>query len=362
MAAAFRGQCSMGARITARRGKPGDDRPSCKGWRRQFQATARSPAPVSLTRGRGLAGLRWLGGRGDLPCDRRRREATLPPMSLSDAEIQALLCDPAQQPPSARHLGFELLAFSVAEAWAEVAFSPRPEFANPAGHVQGGFVCAMLDDAMGFTASISQRFAVLVPTLQVCVSYLRPTPIAPRYCPRRGLAHGKRDGAFARPASGYPMAPRLPPPRQRQRCGPFRDRPSARRSTGAQERKRGAKERSEREERKRGAKDRGRRRRRASGGQPALMLDVSAELPVHIRMASNTRPGIRLQAISFFSIGSSGSACILRISSPIRGPSFCVDMCVLPGRQPAIGGLMPWKKIHEMARPTQMTKPNSETT
>jgi uncharacterized protein (TIGR00369 family) len=99
-------------------------------------------------------------------------------MSLSDQEIEALLGDPARQPPSARHLGFELLGFSVAEAWAEVAFSPRPEFANPAGHVQGGFVCAMLDDAMGFAASISQRFAILVPTLQVCVSYLRPTPIS----------------------------------------------------------------------------------------------------------------------------------------------------------------------------------------
>ena len=31
---------------------------------------------------------------------------------------------------------------------------------------------------MGFAASISQRFAILVPTLQVCVSYLRPTPIS----------------------------------------------------------------------------------------------------------------------------------------------------------------------------------------
>jgi acyl-coenzyme A thioesterase PaaI-like protein len=44
---------------------------------------------------------------------------------------------------------------------------------HPARHVQGGFVCAMLDEAMGFTASISQRFAILVPTLQVSVSYLR---------------------------------------------------------------------------------------------------------------------------------------------------------------------------------------------
>ena len=99
-------------------------------------------------------------------------------VSLSDEEIARLLGNPANHPASARHLGFELIAFSVAAGWAEVGFSPRPEFANPAGHVQGGFVCAMLDEAMGFTASISQRFAILVPTLQVSVSYLRPTPIA----------------------------------------------------------------------------------------------------------------------------------------------------------------------------------------
>jgi len=66
-----------------------------------------------------------------------------------------------------------------------MAFTPRPEFANPAGDVQGGFVCAMLDDAMGLTASISQRFAIMVPTLQTSVSYLRPTPMA------RVLARGE---------------------------------------------------------------------------------------------------------------------------------------------------------------------------
>jgi len=55
---------------------------------------------------------------------------------------------------------------------------PQPEFANLAGAVQGGFICAMLDDAMGVTASISQRFALMVPTLQMSVSYLEPTPVA----------------------------------------------------------------------------------------------------------------------------------------------------------------------------------------
>jgi len=99
-------------------------------------------------------------------------------MTLSDDQIRALLRDPNKAPPCARHLGFELVDFSVGGGWAEVAFTPRPEFANPQGSVQGGFVCAMLDDTMGVTASISQRFAVLVPTLQMSVSFVKPTPVS----------------------------------------------------------------------------------------------------------------------------------------------------------------------------------------
>jgi uncharacterized protein (TIGR00369 family) len=99
-------------------------------------------------------------------------------MPLSDDEISAFVRDTSRFPPCARHLGFELIDCSVEDGWAEVAFSPRPEFANPVGFVQGGFVCAMLDDTMSFAASLSRRFEVVVPTLQTSVSYLRPTPIA----------------------------------------------------------------------------------------------------------------------------------------------------------------------------------------
>jgi uncharacterized protein (TIGR00369 family) len=99
-------------------------------------------------------------------------------MPLSDDELHAFLRDTSKYPPCALHLGFELLDFSVEGGWAEVAFTPRPEFANPAGSVQGGFVCAMLDDSMSFAASLSRRFEVMVPTLQTSVSYLRPTPMA----------------------------------------------------------------------------------------------------------------------------------------------------------------------------------------
>jgi len=99
-------------------------------------------------------------------------------MDFTDEKIRALLGNPAHHPPSARHLGFELIDFSVEGGWAEVAFTPRPEFANPVGNVQGGFVCAMLDDTMSFAATLSRRFEVVVPTLQTSVSYLKPTPIA----------------------------------------------------------------------------------------------------------------------------------------------------------------------------------------
>src|SRR5262245_37288834 len=99
-------------------------------------------------------------------------------MAMTDDQLRALLHDSSKHPACARHLGFDLVDFSVDEGWAEVAFTPRPEFANPAGHVQGGFVCAMLDDAMSVAASISRRLKVIVPTLQMSVSYLAPTPIA----------------------------------------------------------------------------------------------------------------------------------------------------------------------------------------
>ena len=99
-------------------------------------------------------------------------------MPLSDDELHALVRDASKYPPCARHLGFELLDYSIEDGWAEAAFTPRPEFANPAGSVQGGFVCAMLDDMMSFAASLSRRFEVMVPTLQTSVSYLRPTPMA----------------------------------------------------------------------------------------------------------------------------------------------------------------------------------------
>jgi uncharacterized protein (TIGR00369 family) len=99
-------------------------------------------------------------------------------MALSDNQLHALVHDRSMYPPSALHLGIDPLEYSVDGGWAEAAFSPRPEFANPAGSVQGGFVCAMLDETMSFAATLSRRFETMMVTLQTSVTYLRPTPVA----------------------------------------------------------------------------------------------------------------------------------------------------------------------------------------
>ena len=98
-------------------------------------------------------------------------------MPFTDAQIRALLEEPSRHPPCARHLGFELIDFSVEDGWAEVAFAPRPEFANPAGRCRAAS-CAPCWTRRWVSASISRRFEIIVPTLQISVSYLRPTPIA----------------------------------------------------------------------------------------------------------------------------------------------------------------------------------------
>lgn len=96
---------------------------------------------------------------------------------MTDAEIRAYLSDPSHAPPCSILLGFEMLDFSADDGWAEMAFTPKPSFANPLATVQGGFVAAMLDDAMGLAGSIAVRFEKVVPTLQLNVIFVNPTPV-----------------------------------------------------------------------------------------------------------------------------------------------------------------------------------------
>ncbi|WP_298915742.1 PaaI family thioesterase [uncultured Algimonas sp.] len=76
-------------------------------------------------------------------------------------------------PPAAETLGWELIAVDPKAGTIELAFDAKPAFCNPTGHVQGGFLAAMLDDTMGpalFAMTDGKRFGS---TIDLHVHYLR---------------------------------------------------------------------------------------------------------------------------------------------------------------------------------------------
>jgi uncharacterized protein (TIGR00369 family) len=77
-----------------------------------------------------------------------------------------------ETPPAAALLGWK--ALTLEPGYVRVRYTARPEFGNPQGAIQGGFLAAMLDDAMGpalFTTLGAEDFA---PTIEMKVNFVRP--------------------------------------------------------------------------------------------------------------------------------------------------------------------------------------------
>ncbi len=95
-------------------------------------------------------------------------------MTVARTGIDVLLAaarGEAAMPPAATLLGWEALAIEPGRV--RVRYTAREEFCNGMGNIQGGFVAAMLDDAMGpalFTQLSEGQYA---PTLEIKVSFLR---------------------------------------------------------------------------------------------------------------------------------------------------------------------------------------------
>ncbi|MEX0682341.1 MAG: PaaI family thioesterase [Dehalococcoidia bacterium] len=75
-------------------------------------------------------------------------------------------------PPAAELLGWQLLELEPGRV--RVRYTAREEWYNPQGSVQGGFIAAMLDDAMGPAAFASLEPGEFAPTLELKVNYYRP--------------------------------------------------------------------------------------------------------------------------------------------------------------------------------------------
>ena len=94
-------------------------------------------------------------------------------------------------PPCAKTLGTEFAAIDGERGTVEVKFEARPDFLNPAGNVQGGFLAAMLDDTMGPALIATLDAGEFAPTVNLNVQFHRPAKAGPLRGMGRVVLRGK---------------------------------------------------------------------------------------------------------------------------------------------------------------------------
>ncbi|MEM7330397.1 MAG: PaaI family thioesterase [Pseudomonadota bacterium] len=101
----------------------------------------------------------------DLPSDDKPR--------LSDADMLARFQNSKKRPPCSDTLGMRLVAVDQDAQRIRMEFDVPDMFANPTGAVQGGFIAAMMDEAMSTCCIIASNVTMTAPTLEMKTSYLR---------------------------------------------------------------------------------------------------------------------------------------------------------------------------------------------
>jgi uncharacterized protein (TIGR00369 family) len=94
-------------------------------------------------------------------------------------------------PACAKTLGIEFAEIDGERGMVEVSFEARPEFLNPAGNVQGGFLAAMLDDTMGPALTATLESSEFAPTVSLNVQFHRPAKVGPLKGIGRVLLRGR---------------------------------------------------------------------------------------------------------------------------------------------------------------------------
>ncbi|MEL7535773.1 MAG: PaaI family thioesterase [Pseudomonadota bacterium] len=98
----------------------------------------------------------------------------------------------ASRPPVVQTLNGRAVAYDVEQRVLELAFDVAAPYANNADAVQGGIVATMLDAAMGIGIAAGLGSMQNVPTLDLAVSFLRPTPLGPLLCRGQVIRAGRR--------------------------------------------------------------------------------------------------------------------------------------------------------------------------
>jgi uncharacterized protein (TIGR00369 family) len=99
----------------------------------------------------------------------------LPPLALTDDDILQRFQRTRNQPTGSQTLGFRLLGVSQENRTVEVAFEARAELLlNPMKQIQGGYLCAMLDECMSVACMVASGMTHVAPTVEMKTSFFRP--------------------------------------------------------------------------------------------------------------------------------------------------------------------------------------------
>ncbi len=102
------------------------------------------------------------------------------PVLLTDEEILGRFQRTRNQPTGSQTLGFRLVSVSQETKSVEVAFEARAELMlNPMKQVQGGYLCAMLDECMSVACMVASGMTHVAPTAEMKTSFFRPAKPGP---------------------------------------------------------------------------------------------------------------------------------------------------------------------------------------
>ena len=90
-------------------------------------------------------------------------------MTMTDAELIERMN--TRVPATSILLGSRVLEIDSQAGRIRMSFQPRPEFCNPMGNVQGGFIVAMLDDCAALAAVAASQQRIVVPTIELKTSF-----------------------------------------------------------------------------------------------------------------------------------------------------------------------------------------------
>lgn len=99
---------------------------------------------------------------------------------LTDEAILQRFVRTKNQPASSRTLGLRMVSVSQETMSVEAAFEASGElFTNPMKQIQGGYLCAMLDEVMSVACMVASKMTCVAPTVEMKTSFFRPAMPGP---------------------------------------------------------------------------------------------------------------------------------------------------------------------------------------